>query len=399
MIYFDNNATTRPAPEVVAAVHEAMASLWANPSSVHRFGQQVRQRIELAREQVCALLHCDPAELVFTSGGTESANLAVQGTLTRQRARGRNVIISTPIEHAAIREPLEHLDQTDDTAQVEWLPVDHNGDVAPDALREVMQTHTGKVALVSIQWANNETGTIQDIDELVATSKDVDRRAVFHTDATQWVGKMTTDLAATPVDLLTFAGHKFHGPKGIGGLFIRRGVRVYPVQRGGPHERERRGGTEYGPGIIGLGVAAELAQSRLDLRGTPDNPFARVQELRDRFESEIVESIPECSVNGATARHGRLFNTSNIAFHRLEAEALLLLLSEGGVCASAGAACSSGSLDPSPVLLAMGIDPIAAHGSVRFSLSVDTTESEVGDAIEITRTVVARLRKVLPVDD
>lgn len=399
MIYFDNNATTQPAPDVVDAVHEAMTSLWANPSSVHRFGQQVRQRIELAREQVCRLLNCDPAELVFTSGGTESANLALTGTLARQRARGRSVVISTPIEHAAIREPLEHLERTDDETTVVWLPVDRNGCVSPTDLERTMTAHAGKVALVSIQWANNETGTIQPINQLVDVCKDVDRRAVFHTDATQWVGKMPTDLGATGVDLLTFAGHKFHGPKGVGGLFVRRGVRIQPVQRGGPHERERRGGTEYGPGIIGMGVAAELARARLDLWGTPEDPAQRVQKLRDAFESAVVSLVPESSINCADASHGRLWNTTNIAFHRLEAEAMLLLLSEAGVCASAGAACSSGSLDPSPVLLAMGIDPIEAHGSVRFSLSINTTESEVREAIEITRTVAGRLRKVLPVDD
>lgn len=456
-IYLDHNATTRPAAEVIEAVAEAMRADWGNPSSVHRFGQQVRAKVELARESVARLINAQPAEIVFTSSGTESCNLAIfgvagrlagtQGTsgIATRSARpchpSRDVFITTPVEHSAVREAMERLEKEGFT--VVRLPVSRQGLVTADDLAAAMRAHEGRVALISIIWANNETGVIQPLAELVRTAKEIDRKVLFHTDAVQWVGKMPTDAAALGVDLLSFAGHKFHGPKGIGGLYVRRGVRLQAQIVGGPHERERRGGTEDVPGIIGLGVAAESALSRFEsptspqrtqrpqggngehqeglsdraprvVRGEADqstsmslsvpsvlsslHPAARATAARrDRLERMILERVPGSVVNGATDSNRRLWNTTNIAFDRLEAEAILMGLSERGVCASAGAACSSGSLDPSPVLLAMGIEERLAHGSIRFSLAEETTDDEVDAAVEEIVAVVQRLQRVLPV--
>lgn len=474
MIYLDHNATTRPAAEVVEAVAEAMRADWGNPSSVHRFGQRVRAKVELARESVARLLSAQPAEIVFTSSGTESCNLAIFGVAYRELSRrageqerkaaptptlprraggggethpSRDVVVTTPVEHSAVREAMERLEKEGFT--IVRLPVSREGLVTSDDLAAAMNAHEGRVALISIIWANNETGTIQPLADLVAAAKAIDRKALFHTDAVQWVGKMPTDAAALGVDLLSFAGHKFHGPKGIGGLYVRRGVRLQAQIVGGPHERERRGGTEDVPGIIGLGVAAELALSRFSNPTSPQraqraqrarrghgeseesssqrapreageeadqsnsenlsvpsvpsvvnalHPDAReTAARRDRLERMILERVPGSVVNGATDSNRRLWNTTNIAFDRLEAEAILMGLSERGVCASAGAACSSGSLDPSPVLLAMGIEERLAHGSIRFSLAEETTDDEVDAAVEEIVAVVQRLQRVLPV--
>lgn len=446
-IYLDHNATTRPADEVVQAVAEAMRADWGNPSSVHRFGQQVRAKVELARESVARLISAEAAEIVFTSSGTESCNLAVFGVVRRTTAGtavppstagtavpprpchpDRDVIITTPVEHSAVREAMERLEKEGFT--IVRLPVSREGLVAVDDLASAMRLHDGRVALISIIWANNETGVIQPLAELIAAAKAIDRKALFHTDAVQWVGKMPTDVRELGVDLLSFAGHKFHGPKGIGGLFVRRGVRLQSQIVGGPHERERRGGTEDAPGIIGLGVAAELALGKFGEINLPQraqrspreeeegsdknesrNPSApsaisagdlhsaaqATAARRDRLERLILDRVPGSVVNGATGPGRRMWNTTNIAFDRLEAEAILMGLSERGVCASAGAACSSGSLDPSPVLLAMGIEERLAHGSIRFSLAEETTDEEVDAAVEVIAAVVQRLQRVLPV--
>ncbi|MCC6908254.1 MAG: aminotransferase class V-fold PLP-dependent enzyme [Phycisphaerales bacterium] len=442
-IYLDHNATTRPADEVVQAMAEAMRCDWANPSSVHRFGQQVRAKVELARESVARLLNATPGEIVFTSSGTESCNLAIFGVAYRQvsrrageqgkktptpalphragggrldsRLRGndkgsphpdpppqsrgreqghlaRDVIITTPVEHSAVREPMERLEKEGFT--VVRLPVSREGLIGPDDLAAAMAEHAGRVALVSIIWANNETGVIQPMEALLGAVREADGKTLFHTDAVQWVGKLPCDVRALPVDLLSFAGHKFHGPKGVGGLFVRKGVRLQAQILGGPHERERRGGTEDVPGIIGLGVAAELALRHLQ----SDHPAAgQTAARRDRLEQRLLNEVPGCAVNGATDPARRLWNTTNIAFDRLEAEAILLGLSERGVFASAGAACSSGSLDPSPILLAMGIEERLAHGSIRFSLAQETTDAEIESAVEVIVEVVRRLQRVLPV--
>lgn len=395
-IYLDNNATTRPAPQVVDAMTQVNQELWANPSSVHRFGQSVRQRVELARSSVAALIGCKPRELIFTSGGTESNNLAIE--LARFEPGG--LLVTTPVEHSAVREPAEAFEQSG--GSVVRLPVDHDGLIDPAELRETLDQAVGdgRLTLVSIQWANNETGAIQPmqaIAQAVAESKAAARKAggrpklYLHVDATQAVGKLPVEVAAVGVDLLTLAAHKFHGPKGTGALYIRSGMRLRPVIRGGPQEREKRGGTENTAGIIGMGVAADLAREWV----ADADAVATIRSLRDRLERGVVEAVPAAVVNAAGAP--RLWNTTNIAFPGLEAEAVLLGLSERGVCASAGAACSSGSLEPSPVLLAMGLPEPVAHGSVRFSLSRYTTADEVEQALEIVPQVVGRLGRTMPV--
>lgn len=401
-IYLDNNATTRPADEVTAAVTEAMQEHWANPSSVHRLGQQVRQRLELARQSVAQLLGTETRELIFTSGGTESNNLAIRGTLESSlRGEAVGVLVTTPVEHSAVREPAEAWAQQG--GAVEELPVDGAGVVRIDALDELLARlcERAQPVLVSIQWANNETGVIQPMERIAqavhearVAAKQAGSRAklYLHTDATQAVGKVPVDAKAAGVDLLTMSAHKLHGPKGVGALYMRSGVRLRPQQRGGPQEREKRGGTENTAGIIGLGAAAELAHRFL----ADASRRAELAALRDRFEQLVLERVPNALVNARDAECGRLWNTSNLAFPGLEAEAILLGLSERGVCASAGAACSSGSLEPSPVLLAMGLAEPAAHGSVRFSLSRYTTEREIERAAAIVPEVVAKLGKTLP---
>jgi cysteine desulfurase len=382
MIYLDSNATTRPAEEVVAAMTEALHEGWANPSSLHRPGQMVRQRMELARESVSNLIGCKSRDLVFTCGGTEAANLAISGSLGQQPTR--NVIATVRTEHSAVREMAQAMSMRG--VEVCWLPIDLDGVVDCDALRELLRSRAGEIAIVSVMRANNETGVVQPIEEIGTLCREHEVR--FHSDAVQWVGKMPIDVRELPVDLLSFSAHKFHGPKGVGGLYIRRGVRVTAQIIGGPHEQQRRGGTENVPGIVGMGVAAERAAQWL-----ATNQRATLEQWRDEFEQAVVNATEDASVNSSGA--ARVWNTSNIGFSRLEAEAILLMLSERGVCASAGAACSSGSLDPSPVLMAMGIPAARAHGSVRFSLCRETTKAELETATAIVTDVVARLRSTM----
>ncbi len=392
-IYLDHNATTPPAAEVIAAMEEVMRSAWANPSSVHRAGQEARHRVELAREAIARLIHAEPAAIVFTASGTESCNLAIFGSLKKVNP-ARKVIVTTAIEHLAVRGPVEALEKEAGYSVVR-VPVDGDGVVEVEAFERMLREQSEKIALISIQWANNETGTIQPMAELLGLRNAHAPRAIFHSDAIQWVGKMPTDVRATGIDLLSFAGHKFHGPSGAAGLYVRKGLRIGALIVGGPHERARRAGTENVPAIVGFAKACELAGARLgDGAQTAEGSLGA---LRDSFEQRVLAEIPGARVNCAGARCGRLAGTSNIAFERLEAEAILLLLSERGVYASAGAACSSGSLEPSPVLLAMGIDPLLAHGSVRFSMGQGTTAAEIDRAIEILRETMARLRKTLPV--
>jgi cysteine desulfurase len=389
-VYLDNNATTRPLPEVVDAVTRSMVENWHNPSSVHRPGQAARHAVELARASVARLLNARPADLVFTSGATESISMAIRGVLAASPSK--KTVVTSSIEHEAVRDLLKDLAKRQGVV-VKTLPVGLSGAVRAADLVPMLDD---SVALVSVMWANNETGAIQPIDDLAAICRD--RGVIFHTDATQAVGKVRVDLGGNtpPCDLLSFSGHKMHAPKGVGGLWVRpnstgRGVRVAIVpQTPGTQEKERRGGTENTHAIVGLGVASDLARSWLENAENPRNP-ARIGALRDRFEAEILARVPGAVINGKGASP-RLWNTTNIAFPKLEAEALLLLLSERGVCASAGAACSSGSLDPSPILLAMGIPDAQAHGSLRFSLSRETKEAEIDEAISIIPACVERLR-------
>jgi cysteine desulfurase len=380
VIYFDNNATTQPSPGVVAAMTDALRDTWHNPSSVHRPGQASRRQVELAREQVAQLLGCRDRDVVFTSGGTEADNTAIIGSLHAQP--DRHVIVTTRTEHEAIRDTAEFCQVIG--SEVVWLQLDDHGCVDLEALTALLTARASEIAVVSVMWANNETGIIQPIEAIGNICREHGVR--FHTDAVQWVGKMPTTVSDLPVDLLSFSAHKFHGPKGVGGLYIRRGVRIQPRSLGGSQERDRRGGTENTPGIRGLGAAAAEAHAWLD---DPANRDAQ-QALRDRFEQSMLQRLDGVQVIGAQAP--RIWNTANLAFERIESEALLLLLSERGMCASAGAACSSGSLDPSPVLLALGIDPILAHGAVRFSIARHTTSDEVDAAVELVCSAVEKLR-------
>jgi cysteine desulfurase len=389
IIYLDNNATTRPTPGVAEAVDLALRELWHNPSSVHRPGQAARAALELARQDLADLIGVKPRELILTGSGTESIDLAIRGSLAaRPRAHGSPLpaIVSTRIEHAAVRDLLDDLSKTGQ-AEVRWAPVGHHGVVDPRAIEPLLDP---RVALVSVQWANNETGAIQPVEEVGRVCRAAGIQ--FHCDGTQWVGKEPVHLGdSPPMDLLTFSPHKFHGPKGVGSLWVRRSARLRPVLHGA-QEMGRRGGTENVPGILGAGAAAREASAWL----ADPSERTRLSTLRDRLERGLIEALNSgggalAAVNGPTEPAARLWNTTNIGFHRLEAEALLMLLSEQGLCASAGAACSSGSLDPSPVLLAMGIDPEFAHGSLRFSLSRQTTEAEVEAAIGIIVGAVRRL--------
>lgn len=382
-IYLDNNATTRPLPQVVEAVERSLRDGWANPSSVHRAGQRVRQQVELARSQVCATIGCKERELIFTSGATEANNLAING-LTSLRGE-RRTVITTTTEHSAVREPCERL--ADEGYHVVQLPVGLDGLINTNDLQAALAEHGDGVALVTIHWANNETGVIQPMPQIAELCKAMG--VPLHTDATQTIGKLPVDLKGVPVDALSLSSHKFHGPKGVGALFLRSTRRVQAQQLGGPHERQRRGGTENVPSIIGMGVAAEAAAQWLN----GDDP-QQVETLRDRFERAVLEAVPDSSANGAGAP--RLLNTTNIGFAPLESEAILIMLSERGVFASAGAACSSGSLEASPVLLAMGIDEPTAHGSLRFSLSRFTAADEIDRAIELVPQVIGKLRTSMP---
>jgi cysteine desulfurase len=380
--YLDCNATTQPLPEVVSAMTAALVGGWGNPSSVHRAGIDARHAVELARESVARLLGARPAEVVFTGGGTESASLAIAGTL--DALDGPRTIVSMRTEHSAVREACEALEARG-RARVAWVPPAAGGVIDLEALDAALDAHGEDVALVSVMGANNETGVLQPLRSVGERCRA--RGVRFHCDATQWVGRMPAALADLPVDLVTASAHKFHGPKGVGALWVRTGVRVAPQVVGGPQERDRRGGTENVPGIVGMGVAAEAAITWLSDPAHREAGAAR----RDRLERSILSAVPDAVVNGAGA--ARLWNTTNIGFPGLEAEAILLLLSERGVMASAGAACSSGSLEPSPVLLALGIAPRVAHGSIRLSISRLTTDEEIAYASDAIPACIARLRR------
>ncbi len=379
VVYLDNNATTRPAPEVVAAMLPYLTEAYGNPSSVHRFGQQSRQAIDEARARLAALAGCADSELTFTGGGTEAINTLIRGIFVARAPRRQ--IITSAVEHSATRELCAQLAK--EGAQVLEIGVDIGGALDLDQLAAAI---TDETALVSIMWANNETGVLFPVERIAQLCRA--KRVPFHCDGTQAVGKIPVDVVAVGADAMSFAAHKFYGPKGVGAFYARRGLRYRQLVYGGPQERGRRGGTENAAGIVGMGKAAELAHDAL-------SEMPRVAAQRDRLERSILEKIEEAHVNGRIDQ--RLPNTSNIGFSRLEADAILLLLSEQGICASAGAACSSGSLEPSHVLRAMKIDDIICHGAVRFSLSRYTTEQELDRTLQVLPGVIGKLRAVLPV--
>jgi cysteine desulfurase len=378
-IYFDNNATTRVADEVFEAMKPFFTDLYGNPSSMHTFGGQVEKYIRNGREKIARLLGCDSSEIIFTSGGTESDNAAIKGVLAAVPEKRK--IITTRVEHPAVLATCREM-QAAGFKLVE-LGVDRDGQIDLEELKSEVDDDT---AIVTIMYANNETGVIFPIDKIAEIVKA--KGAVFHTDAVQAVGKLALNLDESNIDLLSLSGHKLHAPKGIGVLYIRKGTRISPFIVGGHQEKSKRAGTENIAGIVALGKASELAAKSIEQENT------KVKELRDKLENAILKICPGAMLNGD--KINRLPNTTNISFEFIEGEAILLLLDQFGICASSGSACTSGSLEPSHVLRAMGVPFTAAHGSIRFSLSRYNTEQEVDFVIEKMPAIVNRLRELSP---
>jgi cysteine desulfurase len=380
-VYLDHSATTPVRQEVVEAMLPYFTLEYGNASSVHGFGQRARHAIESAREKTAALLGAVPDEIVFTSGGTESDNLAIKGVVAV--ARGRRLITSA-IEHHAVLNTCTALEKQGFT--VVRLPVDRYGVVHPDSLRKAVQDAAGDVALVSIMMANNEVGTIEPIRELAAIAAEA--KVPFHTDAVQAAGHIPVDVNDLGVDLLTIAAHKFYGPKGVGVLYVRSGTRIQPLQVGGHHEKNRRAGTENVPGIVGMARALELACGEMEAEAE------RLHELRDRLQDGLMERVPDNLLNGHPME--RLPHLLNMSFENVEGESMLLSLDAVGVAASTGSACTSGTLEPSHVLTAMGIPPEIAHSSLRFSLGRVNTSEDIEYVLETLPPIIARLRKMSP---
>ena len=379
--YFDNNATTRVAPEVFEAMKPFLTEMWGNPSSAYGFGSMVGKHVEDARAKVAALINADPKEVVFTSCGTESNNSAIQSALTTNPTKKH--IITTAVEHSAIINHCEFLAKHG--YEVTYLPVDDQGALDLHLLDKSIRPDT---AIVSIMWANNETGVVFPIEEIAAICRS--KHVLFHTDATQVPGKMKIDVKALGVDFLTLSAHKLHAPKGVGMLYIKKRTKFQPYLIGGHQERGKRGGTENVANIVAFGKAAELAMTHLSEENV------RVRALRDRLESTILKTIPNTFRNGA--KEPRLPNTTNIAFEFVEAEAVLLLLDQVGICASSGSACTTGSLDPSHVLTAMGLTPMRARGCVRLSLGLYNTDEDVDFVLAHLSKIIARLREISPLN-
>ena len=378
-VYMDANATTPLVPEVLDAMRPYFMEHFGNASSIHQQGQQARAAVEHARESVAALLNCRPAEIVFTSGGTESDNLALFGLV-----QPGDHLITSSIEHHAILHAAEKL--RDRGAEVTFLPVSAEGVVNPQDVRRAIQPNT---KLISIMMANNETGAIQPVSEIGRIAADAD--IYFHTDAVQAAGKLPIDVQTLRCDLLSISGHKMHAPQGTGILYVRRGTKLEPLFFGGAHERQRRAGTENLPGIVGLGKAAELASTAL-IDGTMD----KIAALRDRLEQGILSAVEETGVNGGD--FARVANTTNIYFDNLEGEALVIALDLKGLSTSGGSACASGATEPSHVLTAMGLSTPRARASLRFSLTKQTTEDHIDFALGIIPTAATRLRELAPVN-
>ena len=378
-LYFDNNATTRVAPEVVEAMLPYFTEYYGNPSSMHTFGGAVGRHINDARTKLADLLGASPEEIVFTSCGSESDNTAIMAALRSNPDKKH--IITSRVEHPAIKNLCEYLAKTG--YRVTFVPVDHKGRLDMDYL---IRHLTDDTAIASFMWANNETGVIFPIDDIAGILSE--RGIIFHTDAVQAVGKIPIDVKKTRIDMLSLSGHKLHAPKGIGALYVRKGTKFSPFLIGGHQEKGRRGGTENVASIIGLGRASDFVVERMTEENT------RVRLLRDKLETRLVQNIPNTLVNGDT--DNRLPNTSSIAFEFVEGESILLMMNEFGICASSGSACTSGSLEPSHVLRAMGVPFTAAHGTIRFSLSIYNTESEIDLIVEKLPPIIACLRSMSP---
>ena len=378
VVYLDNNATTEIDPQVLAAMLPYLSNLYGNPSSMHTFGGQVGAAVQEAREHLAELLGAEATEIIFTSCGTESNNTAIHAALSAQPEKRH--IVTTAVEHPAILNVCQHLEKKGYT--VTYLSVDRRGQLD---LMEVEAAITGGTALVATMYANNETGVVFPVEQIGAIAKE--QGATFLVDAVQAVGKVPLNLSTSTIDLLTLSGHKFHAPKGVGALYVRRGFKFRPFLLGGSQERGRRAGTQNVPGIIALGKAAELARTHLcDLGQT--------RRLRDLLEKQLLAQIPNCELNGGGTT--RLANTTNIGFKYIEGEAILLMLDREGICASSGSACTSGSLDPSHVLKAMGLPYTILHGSIRFSLSRFTTESDIQHVLSVMPGIVQKLRDISP---
>ncbi len=379
IVYMDNNATTQVAEEVIEVMLPYLAQRYGNPSSMHTFGGSVAKAIAHAREQVAELLGCHPEEIIFTSCGTESDNAAIKGTLTMFPEKRK--VVTTRVEHPAVLTTVRDLERHG--YSVSEIGVDRQGRLDLDQLGFRVDDNT---AIVSVMWANNETGTIFPVEQIAEIVKA--RGSVFHTDAVQAVGKIPLNLKNSAIDLLSLSGHKLHAPKGIGVLYVRKGTRIGTFMHGGHQESGRRGGTENVPGIVALGKACEMALRHMEEENT------RVKALRDRLESKILATCPDCMINGDT--ENRLPNTLNVSFEYIEGESILMMLDRFGVCASSGSACTSGSLEPSHVLRAMGVPFTAAHGSIRFSLSRYNTEQDVDLVAEKLVPIINRLRQLSP---
>jgi cysteine desulfurase len=380
VIYVDNNATTMVAPEVLDVMVPYFSIYYGNPSSMHSFGGEVATKISEARENVATLIGAQPEEIIFTSCGTESDSTAIRAAIESQPDKKH--IVTSRVEHPAVKNLYESLSKKG--YRTTFVPVDNLGRLDIDYLYDSLSDDT---AIVSIMWGNNETGVIFPIEEIAQQVKS--RGIVFHTDAVQVVGKIPIDVSQTAVDMLSLSGHKFHSPKGIGTLYIRKGTRFSPFLIGGHQEKGRRGGTENTASIIGMGKAAELAAQHLKADG-----YKPISRLRDKLERNLLDTIPHAMVNGDPKN--RLPNTSSIAFEYVEGEAILLMMNEHGICASSGSACTSGSLEPSHVLRAMGVPFTAAHGSIRSSLSRYNTEEEIDKILEVLPPIIERLRELSP---
>lgn len=378
-VYFDHNATTPVDPGVVEVMVRVLREEFGNASSVHHFGQRAKAVMDEARSAVAALIAAEPSEVVFTSGGTEADNFAIRGVAEALEPTGRTHLIASSIEHEAVLNTLKALAKRG--WQTTLLPVDASGIVKPEALEAAI---TDRTALVSVMHANNEVGTIQPIAELARIAHA--RGALVHTDAVQSVGKIPIDTRALGVDLLSMSAHKFYGPKGAGALFIKRGARVAPILTGGKHERNRRAGTENVPAIAGFGAAAALAARKMEAEG------ARLRAMRDRLEEQVLATVPGTAINGA--REPRVPNTTNLSVDGVEAESLLIALDLEGIAVSTGSACSSGTLEPSHVLRAMGLPTHRTQNSIRVSLGAGNTDAEVDEFLARLPQVVTKLRSL-----
>lgn len=380
IIYFDHAATTPIKKEVLEEMIPYLTEQYGNPSTIYKLGREAKKAIELARERVAKALNADIEEIYFTSGGTESDNWALKGTALANRDKGRH-IITTTIEHHAVLNPLKYLEKIE--FEVTYVPVEPNGIVDPNKIKEAIREDT---ILISVMLANNEIGTIQPIKEIAKIAKE--REIIIHTDAVQAVGQIPINVKDLGIDLLSLSAHKFYGPKGVGALYIRKGTRIHPFLQGGAQERNKRAGTENVAGIVGLGKAIEIANKNL-------NEYAsKLQKLRDKLIDGVLSKIDYVRLNGD--RYQRLPNNANFSFEFVEGESLLLLLDTKGIAASSGSACTSGSLEPSHVLLAIGLEPEVAHGSLRITLGEDNTEEDIDYLLEVLPEIVSKLREMSP---